>query len=82
MELSSGGSSIDWFFLAMAHWQLGQKDEARTWFDKSIRSMDKNQPQNDLNQRQIEDLRRFRAEAAGLLGITGPQLSTEAEAKR
>src|SRR5262249_41658485 len=30
------GLAYDWFFLAMAHWQLGQKDEARTWFAKSV----------------------------------------------
>jgi tetratricopeptide (TPR) repeat protein len=29
MELRHGGDSFDWFFLAMAHWQLGNKDEAR-----------------------------------------------------
>ena len=26
MELRKGGDSNDWFFLAMAHWQLGDKD--------------------------------------------------------
>ena len=25
MELTNGGESGDWFFLAMAHWQLGDK---------------------------------------------------------
>jgi hypothetical protein len=24
------------FVLAMAHWQLGEKDKARAWFDKSV----------------------------------------------
>jgi tetratricopeptide (TPR) repeat protein len=28
-------------FLAMAHWQLGQKDEARAWYDRTIAWMDK-----------------------------------------
>jgi serine/threonine protein kinase/Flp pilus assembly protein TadD len=62
MELRQGGDSFDWFFLAMAHWQLGEKDKARAWDDKAVQWMDKNQPKN-------EELRRFRAEAAELLGL-------------
>jgi serine/threonine protein kinase/tetratricopeptide (TPR) repeat protein len=64
MELRKGGDSLDWFFLAMAHWQLGEKEKARTWYDRAVQWMDKNQP-ND------EELRRFRAEAADLLKIEG-----------
>ena len=37
MELRKGGDSLDWFFLAMAHWQLGDKDEARKWYDQGRR---------------------------------------------
>ena len=54
--------SQDGFFLAMAHWQLGEKDKARQWFDKSVQWMDKTTPENS-------ELRRFRAEAAELLGV-------------
>ncbi len=50
------------FFLAMANWQLGQKDEARAWFDKSVAWMDKRKKDD-------AELKRFRAEAAELLGI-------------
>ena len=64
MELRKGGDSYDWFFLAMAHWQLGAKDKAREWYDRAVRWMDKNQPTD-------EELRRFRAEAAELLGLNG-----------
>jgi tetratricopeptide (TPR) repeat protein len=32
-SLCKGGDSRDWFFLAMAHWQLGEKDQARTWYE-------------------------------------------------
>jgi uncharacterized protein HemY len=60
MELSKGGDSFDWFFLAMAHWRLGEKDKARAWYDRAVQWTDKNQPAN-------EELRRFRAEAAELL---------------
>ena len=62
MDLRKGGDSSDWFFLAMAHWHLGNKDQARSWFDQAVSWMDKNQPEN-------EELRRFRAEAAELLGL-------------
>jgi tetratricopeptide (TPR) repeat protein len=61
-ELSKGGDAFGWFYLAMAHWQMGRRDEARKWFNKAVEWMDKNQPKN-------EELRRFRAEAAELLGI-------------
>jgi hypothetical protein len=46
----------------MAHWQLGDKDQARSWYDKGIAWMDKLLPDN-------EELIRFRAEAKELLGI-------------
>src|SRR5262249_18986715 len=62
MELRKGGDSFDWFFLAMAHWRLGEEGKARAWYDRAVRWMDRNQPTN-------EELRRFRAEAAGLLGV-------------
>ena len=61
-DLRKGGDSSNWFFLAMAHWHLGEKDEAGKWYDRGVQWMEKNQPKN-------EELRRFRVEAAGLLGI-------------
>jgi tetratricopeptide (TPR) repeat protein len=63
MELRKGGNSLDWFFLAMAHWQLGDKGQARKWYDRAVAWMEKNQPNDG-------ELRRFRAEAGVLLGIT------------
>jgi tetratricopeptide (TPR) repeat protein len=62
VELRSGGDAFDWFFLAMAHWQLKHKEEARRWYDKAVAWMDKNEPKD-------EELLRFRDEAAKLLGI-------------
>jgi WD40 repeat protein/serine/threonine protein kinase/Flp pilus assembly protein TadD len=62
MELGKGGDAGDWFFLAMAHWRLGDKEQARQWYDKAVPWMEKNKPQDD-------ELRRFRAEAEALLGI-------------
>jgi serine/threonine-protein kinase len=50
------------FFLAMARWQLGQKDHARDWHDKAVASMVKIGPKD-------ESLLRWRGEAEALLGI-------------
>ena len=52
----------DWFFLAMAHWQLGNKAEARRWYDQAIEWTDKQAPTS-------ENRGRFRREAAELLGV-------------
>ena len=38
--MQAGGSSFDWFFLAMAHRRLGDRDEARMWFDRAVQWMD------------------------------------------
>src|SRR5262249_51823768 len=65
MELRKGGDSNDWFFLAMAHCQLGEKDKARKGYDRAVERVDKNQPMND-------EVRRFEVEAAELLGIEQP----------
>jgi tetratricopeptide (TPR) repeat protein len=72
MELGSGGISFNWFFLAMTHWQLGNKEEAGQWYDKAVQWMEKNQPQD-------EELQRFRAEAAELLGVTNTQPKPESK---
>jgi serine/threonine protein kinase/Flp pilus assembly protein TadD len=69
MELRKGGDSLDWFFLAMARWQLGDKDEARHCYDSGIRWMDRNKADLEQNPQRSEELRRFRVEAADLLGI-------------
>ena len=50
------------FFIAMAHWRLGDKPEARRWYDSAVEWMDKNQPKN-------EELLRFRTEAFELLDL-------------
>ena len=53
---------MDWFYLAMAHWQLGEKEQARQWYDRAVEWMDKNQPKDD-------EFPRCCSEAADLLGI-------------
>src|SRR5262249_46511545 len=56
------GNSFDWFFVAMAHWQLGNEDKARTGNEKAATWMDKNNPRD-------EELRCFRAEAEQLMKV-------------
>jgi tetratricopeptide (TPR) repeat protein len=41
-----GGKCIDWFFIALAHWQLGQQDEACRWHRQAIEWLDQNGPPN------------------------------------
>jgi tetratricopeptide (TPR) repeat protein len=71
MELRKGGDAGDWFFLAMCHWQLGEKDDARAWYDKAVEWTEKNQPKNT-------QLRRYRTEAEELLEIAGKEPATKA----
>jgi WD40 repeat protein len=56
-------SAIDWFFLASAFWQLGERDKARVWYQRAVQWMEKSEAHD-------EELRRFRAEAAELLGLS------------
>jgi tetratricopeptide (TPR) repeat protein len=42
MSLRQGGDPFDWLFFAMAQWRLGKKEEARTWYDRSVAWMEKN----------------------------------------
>jgi len=67
MQIGNGGDSFDRFLLAMAHWQLGNKEEARTWFSLAVQFMEKNE-QHSMADELMEDLPRFRTEAAELLG--------------
>jgi eukaryotic-like serine/threonine-protein kinase len=60
-----GGDSFDWFFLAMAQWQLGNREEARKWYGRALEWMAQHQPNHP-------ELRRFRSEAAQVLGVKEP----------
>jgi serine/threonine protein kinase len=62
----TGGGAYDLFFLAMTYWQQGKKQEAREMYDRAVAWADRNKP-ND------PELRQFRAEAAGLLGLPAPK---------
>jgi len=43
----SGGGSNEWFFLAMARWELGEQVQAREAYDRAVQWM-------KANARQIE----------------------------
>jgi tetratricopeptide (TPR) repeat protein len=62
VALGRGGTGFEWLFLAMAHQRLGEAEQARSWYEKALTWRDWRRPNDD-------ELRRFRAEAAGLLGI-------------
>lgn len=54
-----------WFFLAMAHGQVGDIDTARKWYNQAVAWMKENEPDD-------ESLRRLQKETAAVLQI-GPQ---------
>jgi GlpG protein len=61
MGLREGGDAFDWFFVAMARHALG-RDDARVWYDRAVAWMQEHAPDD-------EELKRFRAEAEGVLGL-------------
>jgi serine/threonine protein kinase/Tfp pilus assembly protein PilF len=60
MSLRAGGESADWFFLAMAQWHEGKRDEARECFERATQWMKTHKPGD-------HELLRFRAEAETLI---------------
>jgi tetratricopeptide (TPR) repeat protein len=64
------------FFLAMALWQLGEKDKARERYGMGLAWMDKYRPRD-------AELLRFRAEATGVLGASAQiELAKRCDEKR
>jgi tetratricopeptide (TPR) repeat protein len=68
IDLAGGGTPFDWFFLAMAHQELGQRAEARKWYDRAVAWTEANKERLAKDKLTGEELRRFRAEAEALLG--------------
>jgi tetratricopeptide (TPR) repeat protein len=60
IKLNEGGTAFDFFFLAMAHAQIGAHDIARHWFREGALWMDRHAPDHP-------ELVRFRDEAWSLL---------------
>ncbi len=65
IALSTGVDASNWFFLAMAHWQQGEKDRSRAYFDQAVAWTKQHDPQN-------VELLAFWREAAQLLGQPAP----------
>jgi tetratricopeptide (TPR) repeat protein len=61
-KLRHGGDSLEWFYLALIYGRLGEKEQARKWFDQAVEWMEKNDPANG-------ELKYLRTEAAELLSI-------------
>lgn len=61
-EIGVGNNSYNTFFLAMAHWQLGNEDSAREYFDQAV---------DDSKWTEAErlELTRFREQAERLMGL-------------
>jgi tetratricopeptide (TPR) repeat protein len=62
MALGNGEEAYVWFLVAMVHWQRGDKDEARQWFDKAVQWM-KSHPEAASN----EEFQGLYTEAKNLL---------------
>jgi len=70
IELSNGFMESDnTFFLAMAHWQLGEKETAQKWYRRAIDWTEHNRKFLDANPSAREELERFRFAAEDLLEI-------------
>ncbi|MGP0068698.1 MAG: protein kinase domain-containing protein [Isosphaeraceae bacterium] len=63
---ASGGSALNGFFLAMTLWQRGLCEDARQMFDQAVGWMKKENPV-------VPEVLRFHGEAAGLMGLSGPE---------
>jgi superkiller protein 3 len=62
MRLNGGGVACDWYFAAMAHARLGEAEKARALYDRAVAWTREHAPDD-------AELRRFRDEAAGVLGL-------------
>jgi serine/threonine protein kinase/Flp pilus assembly protein TadD len=60
-QLRPEGDAADFFFLAMAHAQMGDKGDAHQWYDRAVRWTERTGPRHDLGI--------YRKEAATVLGI-------------
>src|SRR5262249_7054519 len=72
VQLRKGGSAEDWLFLAVAHWKLDDRAEARKWYDQAVAWLEKNRQALAKNARQADELRRFRSEAEEVLELKKP----------
>ena len=67
---SSRRGALFRFFLAMTHWQLGDKSKAHSWYDQAVEWM-------DTLEREHDEHRRVRREAERLMGISAAHSKRE-----
>jgi len=67
IEMRKGGDPNDFFFLAMAHFKLGNKEESKQWYDKGVKWMADRATR--IRGRLKEELESFQKEAAQLLEL-------------
>jgi tetratricopeptide (TPR) repeat protein len=65
MALRNGENAYGWFILALANWQKGDRDQARSCFDRAVARTEQTCPEDTY-------LRQLWTEAAELLGQSGP----------
>jgi tetratricopeptide (TPR) repeat protein/serine/threonine protein kinase len=69
MTKSKGANAYHWFILAISHWQLGDRVEARKRYDQAVQWMEKNAASLSRDHLLAEELRRFRSEAEEVLQL-------------
>jgi tetratricopeptide (TPR) repeat protein len=57
------------YYLAMAHWKLGNQAQARTWYERGEQWMEQGKEALAKAKEEADPLRRLRSEAAALLGV-------------
>jgi tetratricopeptide (TPR) repeat protein len=83
VNLRNGGDCYDWFFLAMTRWRLGQREYARKQYDRAVAWMETHKGELEMHKTREARFRRFRAEAAELLGLSqAPERVDEAKVLR
>jgi uncharacterized protein HemY len=68
-EFRKGGDAFDFFFLSMATWRLGQRDDALKWYKQAVEWVETNSSALAKDPQHGEELRRFRSEAEELLEL-------------
>jgi tetratricopeptide (TPR) repeat protein len=80
MTLRGGGEAPDHFFMAMTQWRLGHRDQARSWYERGIKHMERPDIRAGLTVGNPE-VDRLRSETAGLLGLSGSPTKSEVAAQ-
>src|SRR5262249_14963717 len=69
-RMLKGGDRVHRFCRAMAHWQLGEKEQARKWYDEAVQWLEAPTRKEGDQWPSVSDQRRFRAEAEKVMGIS------------